>query len=294
MMTVKQVSALTGVSVRTLQFYDEIDLLKPTQTTSAGYRLYDEHALETLQQILFFKELDFTLKEIKAIMANPHFNKTQAFAQQRTLIQLKRDHLDALLGLLDKLIKGEQTMDFKEFDMSTYFEALNAFKETHTQDIIRQMGSIDNFEQLLTELHAQEEQIAEIALRTHGSLEDFTQAMQKNMTRFLTEGPAISPDDAHLLSQITQMLTEKLTADLDRDVASAEVQAEVAKLLAFVNITNRGLEGSTLGKPYWSFMADSYLSNPAFIQATDTQYGSGASHFIGEAIQVYLINQPSI
>ena len=65
MMTVKQVSVLTGVSVRTLQFYDEIGLLKPTQMTESGYRLYDESALEVLQQILFFKELDFTLRKSK-------------------------------------------------------------------------------------------------------------------------------------------------------------------------------------------------------------------------------------
>ena len=62
MRTVKQVSAITGVSVRTLQFYDEIGLFKPTRITDAGYRLYDDNALEILQQILFFKELDFTLK----------------------------------------------------------------------------------------------------------------------------------------------------------------------------------------------------------------------------------------
>ena len=60
MMTVKQMSSLTGVSVRTLQFYDEIGLLKPTQVTEAGYRMYDENTLAVLQQILFFKELDFT------------------------------------------------------------------------------------------------------------------------------------------------------------------------------------------------------------------------------------------
>lgn len=93
MMTVKQVSTLTGVSVRTLQFYDEIGLFQPTEMTEAGYRLYDEHALEVLQQILFFKELDFTLKEIKAIMENPQFNKAAVFKKQRELIQLKRDRL---------------------------------------------------------------------------------------------------------------------------------------------------------------------------------------------------------
>lgn len=87
MMTVKQVSVLTGVSVRTLQFYDEIGLLKPTQMTESGYRLYDESALEVLQQILFFKELDFTLKEIKVIMENPQFDKKAAFEKQKELIR---------------------------------------------------------------------------------------------------------------------------------------------------------------------------------------------------------------
>ena len=168
MMTVKQVATLTGVSVRTLQFYDEIDLLRPAQTTAAGYRLYDEQALETLQQILFFKELDFTLKEIKTIMANPQFDKTAAFAKQRELIMLKRDRLDGLLGLLDKLIKGDGAMDFKEFDMSTYFQVLNDFKKTHAADIIRQMGSLEDYEHLLAELQANEAQIAELR-RIHPS-----------------------------------------------------------------------------------------------------------------------------
>ena len=96
MMTVKQMSSLTGVSVRTLQFYDEIGLLKPTQVTEAGYRMYDENTLAVLQQILFFKELDFTLKEIKAIMASPLYDRKDAFEKQRELIQIKRDRLNAV------------------------------------------------------------------------------------------------------------------------------------------------------------------------------------------------------
>ena len=140
MMTVKQVSSLTGVSARTLQFYDEIGLFKPTQVTDAGYRLYDESALEELQQILFFKELDFTLKEIKIIMDDPQFNKAAAFEKQRELIRIKRDRLNALLGLLDKLLKGEKCMEFKDFDMSEYFRVLADFKNTHTDEIVKQLS----------------------------------------------------------------------------------------------------------------------------------------------------------
>ena len=288
MMTVKQVATLTGVSVRTLQFYDEIGLLKPAQTTAAGYRLYDEETLETLQQILFFKELDFTLKEIKTIMADPQFDKTAAFAKQRELITLKRDRLDGLLGLLDRLLKGEDHMDFDKFDMSTYFQLLEDFKQAHTADIIQQMGGLEEYDHMLSELRANETQIAEMALRTHGSLEAFTNAMQKNMTQFFTKGPAITPEEAASLTEITKMLTQKLTSDLTKDVTAPDVQAATRELITFTTLCNRSTETGELGDPYWSFMADCYLTNPAFIQATDDQYGQGAAQFIGEAIKAYL------
>lgn len=71
MKTVKQVSDLTGISIRMLRYYDKLGLLKPSEVTDAGYRLYDDKAIETLQQILFFKELELTLKEVKEIMASP-------------------------------------------------------------------------------------------------------------------------------------------------------------------------------------------------------------------------------
>ena len=75
MMTVNEVSKLTGVSIRTLQYYDNIGLLKPAEYTESGYRLYDDTALETLQQILLFRELEFPLKEIKTIIGSSDFDK---------------------------------------------------------------------------------------------------------------------------------------------------------------------------------------------------------------------------
>jgi DNA-binding transcriptional MerR regulator len=121
MRTVKQVSELTGISIRTIQYYDEIGLLKPSKVTEAGYRMYDDDSLELLQQILFFKELDFQLKDIKRITQNPTYDKKKALQNQKELIQVKRNRLDGLLELLDKLIEGEKCMSFKEFDMSEYF-----------------------------------------------------------------------------------------------------------------------------------------------------------------------------
>lgn len=79
MKSISQVAQLTGVSIRTLQYYDEIGLLKPSALTESGYRLYDDDALRTLQQILFFKELGFQLKEIDEILKDPDFDRIAAF-----------------------------------------------------------------------------------------------------------------------------------------------------------------------------------------------------------------------
>ena len=91
MKTVNEVSKLTGVSIRTLQYYDKIGLLSPAERTAAGYRLYDDTALERLQQILLFRELEFPLSEIKTILASPDFNREKALTQQIELLTLKKE-----------------------------------------------------------------------------------------------------------------------------------------------------------------------------------------------------------
>ena len=119
MMTVNEVSKLTGVSIRTLQYYDKIGLLHPAKYTESGYRLYDDAALEKLQQILLFRELEFPLKEIKAIINNPNFDRSKALEQQITLLTLKKEHLENLIDLARgiKMI-GVNKMDFTAFDTS--------------------------------------------------------------------------------------------------------------------------------------------------------------------------------
>ena len=117
MMTVKEVSRLTGVSVLTLQYYDQIGLLHPGTRTEAGYRLYDATTLETLQQILLFRELKFSLKEIAAILQNPHCDREKALEQQIELLTLQKRHLESLITLAENIRQtGGNTMDFTAFD----------------------------------------------------------------------------------------------------------------------------------------------------------------------------------
>ena len=116
-MTVHEVSELTGVSIRALRYYDEIGLLPPARYTESGYRLYDEAALERLQQILLFRELEFPLKEIRAIVSSPDFDRRTALEQQIKLLTLKREHLDELIALAGSIkTMGGNTMDFSAFD----------------------------------------------------------------------------------------------------------------------------------------------------------------------------------
>lgn len=117
MMTVHEVGKRTGVSIRALQYYDRIGLLKPTAVTEAGYRLYDEEALLTLQQILMFREMAFSLKEIQTIMSDPDFDRDKALEQQITLLELKKERIERIIALAKKQREqGGKTMDFTAFD----------------------------------------------------------------------------------------------------------------------------------------------------------------------------------
>ncbi len=119
MKTVKEVSRITGVSVRTLHHYDAIGLLPPTRVTEAGYRLYDESSLERLHMILLFRALQFPLKEIKEILDSPGFDPMGALEQQIRLLELQWEHLGRLISHARQILKtGVMEMDFSPFDTS--------------------------------------------------------------------------------------------------------------------------------------------------------------------------------
>ena len=117
MMTVHEVSKISGVSIRALHHYDNIGLLPATDVTEAGYRLYDKAALERLQHILLFKELEFPLKDIKEILDSPDFDRSKALEQQIHLLELRKEHLQNLIDLARgiKMI-GVKLMSFEAFD----------------------------------------------------------------------------------------------------------------------------------------------------------------------------------
>lgn len=121
-MHIKEFAQLTGVSVRTLHYYDEIGLLKPSDVSEQnGYRFYDEHSLSRMQEILFYRELDFPLKDIAAILSSPDYDKQTALKGQKQLLTLKKERLERLISALDSAMKGED-VTMAVFDNSEFLE----------------------------------------------------------------------------------------------------------------------------------------------------------------------------
>ena len=130
MMTVNEVSKLTGVSIRALQYYDKIGLLKPAEYTESGYRLYDDACLEKLHQILLFRELEFPLNDIKEIVNRSDFDKTKALQQQIELLELKKEHIENLLNMCKYLkMRGVKKLSFTAFDSKKMDEYYRKAKE---------------------------------------------------------------------------------------------------------------------------------------------------------------------
>ena len=118
-MQIKEFAEFTGVSVRTLHYYDEIGLLRPAFVDkSTGYRFYDENSLLRMQEILFYRELDFSLKSIGEILSSPNYDKNKALKEQKQLLILKKERLERLISAIDGAVKGKNIM--KAFDNSEF------------------------------------------------------------------------------------------------------------------------------------------------------------------------------
>lgn len=131
MRTVKEVSSLTGVSIRALHYYDTIGLLPPAKITESGYRLYDDKALERLQMILLFRELKFPLKDIQKILESPNFDRAKALEQQIALLTLQKEHFENLISLAREIQRTgvKNMLDFSAFDTKKMDEYAQQVKE---------------------------------------------------------------------------------------------------------------------------------------------------------------------
>lgn len=196
-MQIKEFAKLTGVSVRTLHYYDEIGLLKPSLVDAQnGYRFYDENSLLRMQEILFYRELDFPLKSILEILSSPDYDKQKALAEQRKLLELKKERLERIIDALDGATKGKVTMT--AFDNSDYetarkqyeVEAKQRWGETDAYKEHQEKTadySKDKWQEVNEGLMTIFAKFAECMKNGHTADSDDVQALVKELQNYITE-----------------------------------------------------------------------------------------------------------
>ncbi len=143
MYTVGELAKMAGVSARTLRYYDQAGLLKPSEVTEAGYRLYGDEAVGALTEILFFRELDFSIDEILRVRSRPDYDAREALERQKTLLTMRRERLDRLIALAGRALKGEVIMELNAFDMTEIEEA----KAKYADEARERWGDTDAYKQ---------------------------------------------------------------------------------------------------------------------------------------------------
>lgn len=278
MRTVKEISELTGISVRTLHYYDEIGLLKPTQKSDAGYRLYDDKALETLQQILFFREFDISLKEIKAVLDNPALERNQILQVQRKMLVTKKERMERLIASIDDILKGENKMDFTIFTKTEVEEMFQTMLEHMPENMrnieIKEFGSIEQWKKHYMEVVSSEEMQKGYAkvVEWYGGKDKFLSVART----------PVSKEVAESYNKRIEAILQKLIAKQNCDIDSFEVK----ELVGEYGFVMKQLAQIKEEKGFMMAQAQ-YYRNEQIKPMIDEKYGEGASDFFAQAIENY-------
>ena len=278
MRTVKEISDLTGISVRTLHYYDEIGLLKPTEKSDAGYRLYDDKALETLQQILFFREFDISLKEIKAVLDNPALDRNQILQVQRKMLVTKKERMERLIASIDDILKGENKMDFTIFTKTEVEEMFQTMLEHMPENMrniaIKEFGSIEQWKKHYMEVVSSEEMQKGYAkvVEWYGGKDKFLSVART----------PVSKEVAESYNKRIEAILQKLIAKQNCDIDSFEVK----ELVGEYGFVMKQLAQIKEEKGFMMAQAQ-YYRNEQIKPMIDGKYGEGASDFFAQAIENY-------
>lgn len=275
MKTVKEVAELTGISIRTLRYYDEIGLLKPTQITESSYRLYDNKAIEKLQQIMFFRELEIPLVDIKEIMDNPDYNKEQVLATKKTLLENKRNRLNGIIELISDTMKGVNTMNFEAFNDNDVNSILDHMKKNLSEEefanIVNQYGegSIDTYRSSLAN-SLKDEKINSELIKWFGSKD-------KAMVAFSEPVPDLSQ-----YQQENKEIYNKF--HLLGDIEDINIENSLIERLA---ICYKGMFHLDNARAMLLDLANEYIQNEQLREANDSVHGKGNSLLVAKAIKRY-------
>ncbi len=276
MMTVKELSKLTGISARTLHYYDEIGLFAPTKKSEAGYRLYDDKALETLQQILFFREFDIPLKEIKAVMENPALDRNQILKMQKKMLTAKKERLERLIAGIDDILKGDKQMDFAIFSQEEIGELFQTMLSHMPAEMVKlsvqEFGSVEEWKKHYTEVVSSEKMqknYAKVA-EWYGGKDRFLSAANNPVCK------EVADSYNRRIEAILEKMNEKRDCPLDSFAVRQLVGEYGFVMKQFCQIKEE--QGMMLA------IARSYRDEP-FKLNLDEKYGEGAAEFFARAIE---------
>ncbi len=276
MKTVKAVSEITGVSIRTLRYYDEIGLLRPTQLTETGYRLYDNKELERLQEIMFFREMEISLADIKKIMGNPDYDKEQALLTQKFLLEKKRNRLNGIIELINDVMKGVNTMSFEAFSDEDIIKIIDHSLDLQGKDsmeaIIKRFGSLEDYRAFVAQ-SLKDEKLSSHLIKMYGSKEKAVKASLQS-TGNKEEFRELQDENDKIYRQFV----------LAKEIGNEALAMEAVEKLAENYKTIFRLDNA---RYLLLDVATDYLTNSKLTEATDKQYGVGITEYIGKCIQKY-------
>lgn len=276
MKTVKEMSEITGVSIRTLRYYDEIGLLKPTQLTEAGYRLYDNKSLEKLQQIMFFRELEIPLTDISNIMDNPDYDKEQALLTQKSLLENKRNRLNGIIELITDVMKGVNTMSFEAFSDNDVQKMLDHTLENMSEEIlaeqVKKYGSLEKYREYLTVGFQNEQAVADV-LKWYGSKEKAVEAVLQSVPNKEEQ----TQQQAKNVEIYKQLMQAKETGNPALEKEAIANLSELYKKM--FNLDNARAILLDLAKEYTEY--------DKLAEATDNHFGEGCAEYTAHSIYRY-------
>ena len=283
MKTVNEISKITGLSKRTIRYYDQINLLKPEAILKSGYRLYGNKSLERLQQILIFRELNIPLSDIKAILNNKDLDKLQLLKSHKQLLILKRDHLNDIISLVDKIINGDGKMSFDEFNINKIEQTMkrnSEFLKNYDKNLYN-----EKFDKKVINSIKENPEIIKLM---YGSLENYNE--------ILKSAPERIKNYNNIKAQMDE-IDRKLGESQNKGVDSPEIQNLISKFdkLLF-EMSGAGFKQIAKTKEYNKKLI---LNNPQLLEKHkkelksiakihDDKFGEGAFEFRCKAIDYYV------
>lgn len=248
---IKEISDMSGISVRMLHHYDKIDILKPNCINSSGYRLYTDKEIERLQQILFFKELDFTLQEIKSILDNPYFDRKKALISHKELLLEKKLRLEKIIHTVNKTINSiERGVDMNKNEMFNSFDS--------------------------SEIDEHRKKYAKETKEKYGDTNAYKESKDKTSS--------YNKSDWQTIQLKMEKIYRTLANNMDKDASDKEVQNSVHEWRELIN-----KHFYTCTPEIFRGLGELYVNDERFTSNID-KYKVGLSEFLRDAINIYCDN----